>query len=324
MRRHARLTSVSKSRIRRRTRHQRGSRHIDKCIKIVKRWGIASGVNSDVATKGAERAVQDPAERVHFTHEAAASYSAVELVGPYRLAAQAVHARLAPLREGIGHLVDYGCGAGKSTRAVADCVRDGGRVTGVDISAEMLAEAVRLTPSPGTRGITFDFRRISGAADLATVPLESGCADVVVTTTVMQELQTAVQLGAAFREIGRITRPGGLLVGVFVNDLITCEDFTAYTYAPFPDNRKRGDNIRRSASTVSSIVWEHDRHWSRDVFATSIAASGFEITEEDRPLGDTAVAPFPDDPARGWLDELHFSPFLVICGQKRAYKSLKS
>lgn len=51
---------------------------------------------------------------------------------------------------GPGDLVlDIGCGTGSSTRAVAAQVAPGGRVTGLDISEALLAEARRLGSEPG-------------------------------------------------------------------------------------------------------------------------------------------------------------------------------
>jgi len=266
--------------------------------------------------------MESSTKRVTFTHEIAAQYAQFELHGEYRLAAHAVREKLRAHRRTTKYLVDYGCGAGKSTRAVLDCVAPGGRVTGIDISAAMLDEATRLTPPslPAAHGLDVDYRLIQVATGGAiTVPVESGSADVVVSTQVMQEIQAPQELGAAFAEIGRITKDGGHFVGVFANDEITCQTFVSWTFAPFPENVGRTDNIRKCRSgIIPDIMWENDRHWSCDLFTASIASAGFHILSVERPLASPDVPPNPDDPTATWRDELLVSPFLVIAARKRS------
>jgi SAM-dependent methyltransferase len=256
--------------------------------------------------------------RVDFTHQSASEYARIELVGTYLLAAQAVWEKLCPLRESIHRLVDFGCGAGKSTRAASLCVAPKGTVVGVDISADMIAEAQRLTEESKDKlpEVDFHYRQIVRRDGRETIPLEDGLADAAVTTMVLQEMQTEEQLQNAVREIGRITKKGGHLVAVCDNDAITCEEYTAFTYAPFPENKNRSHNIVKSQSTVSNIVWESDRFWSREILARCVEEAGFRIRSIDYPLADENTPPFPDDPSRPWKDELRFSPLMVFYAVK--------
>lgn len=258
-------------------------------------------------------------DRVKFTYQSSQSYAEIELVGQYLLAAEVIRSILRPLRDEIDHLVDFGCGAGKSTRAVASCVNKGGTVTGVDISADMIREARRLTSSfPSDRtAMHFQYAQISLSSDnRERIPLNDGSADAVTSTIVFQEFQTKRQLAEAILEIARIVRPGGHFASVCVSDRITCEDFTAFSYAPFATNRSRRDNIRKCQSVVSNIVWERDRHWSRQTFTSLLRHAGFSGLSMSYPLADPSLPPFPDDPTRTWKDELQFSPFLVFCAKK--------
>jgi ubiquinone/menaquinone biosynthesis C-methylase UbiE len=248
--------------------------------------------------------------RVEFTHQRAEEYAGIGLVGTYLLAAQAVWEKLGPMRGDIGTLVDFGCGAGKSTRAAAACVRPKGTVIGVDISAEMVAEAVKATreSAAGLPDVRFLYKPIERRDGREVIPLEDGTADAAAVTMVLQEMQTKPQLRNAVSEIGRVTRRGGWLVAVCVNDAITCEEYTAFTYAPFPENKTRCDNYVKSRSTVSNIVWERDRFWSREILAGCIEQAGFRIRSIEYPLADPAMPPFPDNPSLPWKDELTFSP----------------
>jgi SAM-dependent methyltransferase len=257
-------------------------------------------------------------QRVQFTHQSAAEYARIGLVGTYLLSAQAVWEKLLPLRESIHALADFGCGAGKSTRAAALCVRPQGAAVGVDISADMVAQAVRVTADSKADlpDVNFFYKQILRENGREIIPLADGAADAVTATMVLQEMQTEDQLQNAVCEIGRITRKGGWLVAVCDNDAITCQEYTAFTYAPFPENRNRRDNYVKSRSTVADIVWEKDRFWSREILAGCLERAGFRIRSIEYPLADPAVPPFPDDPSLPWKDELTFSPLMVFWADK--------
>ncbi len=255
-----------------------------------------------------------PLNRVDFTHQSAAEYARIGLVGTYLLSAQAVWEKLQPMRENIRTLVDFGCGAGKSTRAASLCVRPKGTAIGVDISADMVAQAEKVTAESkaGLPDVNFTYKQIARENGREVIPLEDGIADAVTTTMVLQEMQTEEQLQNAVSEIGRITRKGGWFAAVCDNDAITCEEYTAFTYAPFPENKGRRDNYVKSQSTVSNIVWEKDRFWSREILARCIEQAGFRIRSIEYPLADPATPPFPNEPSRPWKDELTFSPLMVF------------
>ncbi|MBN2369896.1 MAG: class I SAM-dependent methyltransferase [Vicinamibacteria bacterium] len=256
--------------------------------------------------------------RVDFTHQSAEEYARIGLIGTYLLSAQAVWDKLQPVRETIQTLVDFGCGAGKSTRAAALCVRPRGTVIGVDISAEMVAQAVKSTEESRATlpDVTFVYKQILVEEGMEKIPLADGTADAVTTTMVLQEMQTEDQLQNVVGEIGRITKQGGWFVAVCVNDAITCEEYTAFTYAPFPENKNRRGNYVKSRSTVSNIVWEKDRFWSREILARRIERAGFRIRSIEYPLADERIPPFPDNPSRPWKDELTFSPLMVFWAWK--------
>jgi SAM-dependent methyltransferase len=257
-------------------------------------------------------------QRVDFTHQQASEYAKIELVGTYLFAAQVIWEKLLPLRGEIGCLVDFGCGAGKSTRAAARCVRPGGTAIGVDISADMIAQAAALTDDVRADypDVRFIYKQIKTREGYEVIPLEDGMADASVTTWALQEMQSEDQLENAVREIGRITKKGGRFAAVCNNDANTCEEYTAFTYAPFPENKTRKDNIVKSRSTVSGIVWEKDRFWPREIYAGCIERAGFRIRSIEYPLADPATPPFPDDPSRPWKDELTFSPIMLFWCRK--------
>lgn len=101
-------------------------------------------------------------------------------------------------------VLDVGCGTG--TLAIAAKQRTGaaGRVTGVDISREML---IRARAKARAKRLEIDFRL--GAAE--ELPVATACFDVVLSTTVLHCLPTPVR-PLAVCEMARTLKPRGRLL----------------------------------------------------------------------------------------------------------------
>lgn len=274
--------------------------------------------------------MSDNAEKsVIFTHQEVAEYATIECVGQYLLAAYLVNSAFVPNRNEIGTLVDFGCGAGKSTRAVAPSVRPGEHVIGVDVSEDFLVQARLLTNrSIATAGLTrqsnqllhvrhFDFVKIDVVGDEERILLQDDIADAVTTSIVLQEFQTEALLRSALGEMGRIAKSGAKLAAAVVSDKITCEDYTTFTYAPFLDNAQRNDNVRKCQSTVSKIVWEHDRHWSKEILIDGLQAGGWGEVVAEYPIAPPDLKPFPNSPNISWKDESKSAALLLLTATKK-------
>lgn len=93
------------------------------------------------------------------------------------------------------HVLDAGCGAGTKT---AHLLRRGYRVTAIDLSREMLADAQRTNP-----GATFQ------QADLTALPFPTGHFPAVLCWGVLMHVPS---IEKALAELCRVTAPGGLLI----------------------------------------------------------------------------------------------------------------
>lgn len=100
------------------------------------------------------------------------------------------------------HVVDIGSGAGFDSFVAAHMVGPTGRVTGIDMTAEMLDKARTTATQLGLAHVEF---RDGLAEDL---PVEDGAADVVISNGV---INLCADKRAVFGEIRRVLRPGGTL-----------------------------------------------------------------------------------------------------------------
>jgi ubiquinone/menaquinone biosynthesis C-methylase UbiE len=101
-------------------------------------------------------------------------------------------------------ILDAGCGTGTFT---LDFLEAGARVTGLDISRNMLGTAVKAT-------VGYPFSAIEG--DMLYLPFRDNSFDKTVSVTALEFIADAQK---AVNEMFRITRPGGLVVVATLNSL---------------------------------------------------------------------------------------------------------
>ncbi|MGW2395023.1 class I SAM-dependent methyltransferase [Kitasatospora sp. NPDC001664] len=93
--------------------------------------------------------------------------------------------------------LDAGCGTGRALPLLRAAVGPAGRVVGVDLTPEMLAEA---TAHPGVDALA--------VADCTRLPLPDAVADLVLAAGLLPNLP---EPATGLREFARVTRPGGRL-----------------------------------------------------------------------------------------------------------------
>lgn len=121
--------------------------------------------------------------------------------------------RFAPVVENViaraglerGHCVlDLGTGTGAVAERAASMLVPAGQVVGVDVSTDMLALAQQRIAAQGLTNVTFR----EGRAE--EIPADDGSFDAVLASL---SLMYVIDRAAAAREIARVLRPGGRLVG---------------------------------------------------------------------------------------------------------------
>jgi ubiquinone/menaquinone biosynthesis C-methylase UbiE len=98
-------------------------------------------------------------------------------------------------------VLDFGCGTGLSTAALAAALPSAGIVTGVDVSPESVRQARRVHRGDRLRFVEGDAR---------VLPFDDGAFDLVFTACVFHHIERELHVHWA-RELARVLRPGGVL-----------------------------------------------------------------------------------------------------------------
>ena len=222
--------------------------------------------------------------------EYAQAYSKLEFSGTYYLAFRDLPLIFEKHVNGTRAL-DFGCGAGRSTRFLK---RLGFDAIGVDISEEMLQQAREKDPDG-------DYRLISGAnfSGLSSF-------DLVLSAFPFDNIPSIEQKVKIVNGLRNLLNPGGAIVNLVSSPEVYLHEWESFSTKDFPENQtaKSGDEVRvvnraiQDARPVVDILMTDDAY--RDVYDQS----GLEIVETHRPLART------DEPFQ-WVNETSISPWVI-------------
>jgi SAM-dependent methyltransferase len=165
-----------------------------------------------------------------------------------------------------GRVLDFGCGVGRISNALAEKVDE---VVGIDIADSMIEQARQLNRHPDRlRFVSYD-----GGA----LPFPDNHFDAAVSLIVLQHARPAVQL-AALLELQRVVRPGGLLVLQTAShptraaalDEAGRRVAIEILRAPAELAAGAGASVLARLTNTSSLAWPADRliklgnHWSAE------------------------------------------------------------
>jgi SAM-dependent methyltransferase len=189
--------------------------------------------------------------------------------------------------------LDFGCGAGRSSRFLRGL---GFEVVGVDISLPMLEKAREFDPGG-------DYRHL---LDGELRPLE-GCAfDLILAAFPCDNLGTLAQKETALAALKRLLADGGRIVNVVSSPALYVHEWVSFSSKDYPENRgvRSDDRVRIVMLDVP------DRRPVEDVFCTDedyvelYRRIGLTVIETHRPLA-TGAEPM------AWKRETEVSPWAI-------------
>lgn len=169
--------------------------------------------------------------------------------------------------EGSERVLDLGCGAGHTTLAVA---RRAGHVTGIDVTAEMLAEARAQAASHGARNVEF----LDG--DACDVPFENASFDVVTCRFAAHHFP---DMERSVREAARVLRPRGTYLLV---DSLAPEDPGLDTFVNMVEYLRDASHVRNLRASEWRRLFEAAGLEAQVVYRAGLALDGADWVKRMR------------------------------------------
>lgn len=222
----------------------------------------------------------------------AEAYASLEFPGTYYLAYRDLPEIISEHVKGRNAL-DFGCGAGRSTRFLK---RMGFDAIGVDIAEDMLKQA-RAKDSRG------DYRLIE---DNGVNQLQDQAYDLVLAAFTFDNIPTLEKKVALFRGLRSLLESEGRIVSLVSSPEIYTHEWASFTTKGFPENRKAnsGDRVRIIMTDVADQRPVEDVLWTDEAYREVYKLAGLEVVKMYRPLAEES------EPYK-WVTETRVAPWVI-------------
>lgn len=236
--------------------------------------------------------MSDVFANVYDDEDRAAAYSRLEFPATYYLGFRDLPMLIKAHVKGTEAL-DFGCGAGRSTRFLASLRFD--RIVGVDISVAMIGKA--RVQDPGG-----DYRLLEQPG---LEVLDDMRFDLVLSAFTFDNVATD-RKEALFRALGERLQPGGKIINLVSAPEIYLHEWASFSTRDFTENRtaRSGDIVRIVMLDVDDRRPVDDVLCTEDDYRQIYARAGLRPVEVHRPLG-RADEPFV------WVHETEVSPWAI-------------
>jgi SAM-dependent methyltransferase len=228
--------------------------------------------------------------KTHDYEEHAGEYAELGMEGTQYLAFRDIPMLIQEYAGSIASALDYGCGAGRSTRFLK---RLGFDTVGVDVSQEMLEQA-RSKDGSG------EYHHIPSGH----LPFEGSQFDLVFSSFVFLEVSRIEEIEDILKEMNRVLRKDGIIIFVTASMEASEGDWVSLSYS-FPEN----DRPLRSGETVKLLIRGidvvlHDYYWTDADYTGAAERAGLAVAKIHKPLGSS-------DDLIEWRDETKMSPVAI-------------
>jgi SAM-dependent methyltransferase len=239
-----------------------------------------------------------PFSNVYDDAERARAYAALEYPGTYYLAYRDLPAIIAQHATGQRAL-DFGCGAGRSTRFLRNLGFD---AVGVDIAASMIDLAWRADADG-------NYRLVNGG-DFS--GLEPASFDLILSAFAFDNIPGVAKRSELLRGLGELLKASGRIVLLGSTPEIYQHEWASFTTKDFPENRdaKSGKPVRIVMKDVTDARPVIDIVWSHEDYLKLFMAAELDLVAHHTPLGRA------DEP-HGWISEISIAPWMIYVVKKK-------
>ena len=228
----------------------------------------------------------------------AESYAKLEFPNTYYLAYRDLPEIISTHVTG-NRAIDFGCGTGRSTRFLKKL---GFNVTGIDISADMLANA-RKSDEGG------DYRLVTNGEYSH---LGNGQYDLVQSIFTFDNIpgwQTRTEILTGLRDL---LKPSGKIVCLDSTPELYTNEWASFTTKDFPENwhARTGDIVRDIMLDVEDRRPVEDIFWTVEDYHRLFSDAGLVLEATYKPLG------YSDEPFE-WKSELTIAPWMIFVLRRR-------
>ncbi len=239
-------------------------------------------------------------KNVYEDTQRARAYADLDFPGTYYLAFRDIPELLAKHVSG-SRALDFGCGAGRSTRFLRELGFD---VTGIDVSEAMLREASARDPD--------GCYLLAHEDDLSV--LGDRTFDLVLSAFPFDNIPGFERRKHLFRLLGERLTSTGRIVNLVSSPEIYVNEWVSFSTRDYPENTSAG-----SGEVVKIIMLDvpdrrpvEDILWTDHDYTATFAGAALEIIEVHRPLGN-------DGDPFDWVSERTVAPWTIhILGKAKA------
>jgi ubiquinone/menaquinone biosynthesis C-methylase UbiE len=227
----------------------------------------------------------------------AEAYARLEFPGTYYLAYRDLPEIILEHANGR-KAMDFGCGAGRSTRFLQKLGFD---VIGVDVSEEMVKKAREIDPKG-------DYRVVK-EGDLS--QFEDDSYDLVLSVFTFDNIPTMEKKVKNFKEIQRLLKDEGKMVNLVSSPEMYTHEWASFSTRDFPENKsaKSGDKVRIIITDVEDKRPVEDVVWNDEHYQETYQRAELELVRTYQPL-------VKENEPYQWVNETRIAPWVIYVLKK--------
>lgn len=227
-------------------------------------------------------------------------YSQLKIEDSYFLAFRTAAELLEKERLDKSRVLDFGCGAGRSTRFLKSL---GFETTGIDISRDMLAQARQQDQG--------DYHWLNSKV----LPFSPQSFDIIFQSFVLLEYSSTAQITETFTEFNRVLDDNGTVIVVTGSEEYYCHDWLSFKIGNGDKIGVEQENSLTSGSQVKVAIRGTnivllDYFWTDADYRKAFQAAGFDVIKMVQPLAQG------DEPF-DWVNECQFPCWTIYVLKKR-------